>query len=60
MADHNDEITVDALYGIMEEPYDLSSRDYLNDRLAPERLQLGMPVYGSTSKRWMIPGGVGL
>ena len=60
-ADHNDEITVDALYGIMEEPYDLSSRDYLKlTKSHPDKLKLGMPVYGSTSKRWMIPGGVGL
>jgi len=54
-------ITVDAKYGIMKKPFDLSIRDYIPyTKLNPEKLILGKPVYGSTSEKWMIPGGVGL
>jgi two-component system sensor histidine kinase ChiS len=59
-ADTNYHITVDALYGIMDPPYDLSSRDYIAfTRSEPNQIHLGKPVYGSTSKRWMIPAGIG-
>ncbi|MBL0318473.1 MAG: hypothetical protein IPP74_04145 [Alphaproteobacteria bacterium] len=54
-------ITVDAFFGIMEQPYDLSSRDYITYTVQhPGILHLGKPVYGSTSRRWMIPGGLGV
>ncbi|MBU6338411.1 MAG: hypothetical protein KGQ36_00335 [Rickettsiales bacterium] len=59
-ANSHHQITVDAKYGVMTEPYDLSNRDYIHltvDR--PDEFHLGNPVLGSTSKKWMIPGGVG-
>lgn len=60
-ADENDQITVDALYDIMKKPYDLSNRDYIPlAHKDPGKLYLGEPVIGSTSRKWMIPGGVGL
>ncbi len=53
-------ITVDALYGILDNPIDLSSRDYIPlTQKEPGVLKLGKPVIGSTSKRWMIPAGIG-
>lgn len=60
-ADKNSRIVVDAVYGVMQTPYDLSTRDYIPlTKKYPNRLILGEPVIGSTSKRWMIPGGVGV
>lgn len=60
-ANNEDKIVVDAFYGVMEKPFDLSSRDYLvHTKQIPDKLIMGSPVYGSTSKKWMIPGGVGL
>lgn len=53
-------IIVDANYGVMKEPFDLSSRDYMPlTKSLPLKFHLGEPVLGSTSKTWMIPGGVG-
>ncbi len=58
-ADAQSQITVDGHYGIMKEPYDLSKRDYIPLAIAnPGKIFLGKPVYGSTSEKWMIPGGV--
>ncbi len=58
-ADPQSQITVDGQYGIMKEPYDLSKRDYIPVAIAnPGKMFLGKPVYGSTSQKWMIPGGV--
>jgi two-component system, sensor histidine kinase ChiS len=54
-------ITVDSVYGVMEKPYDLSNRDYIPlTQKEPDVIHLGKPVYGSTSKRWMIPAGIGI
>ncbi len=54
-------LIVDAKYGIMKEPIDLSSRDYMSlTKATPGKFYLGVPVIGSTSNEWMIPGGVGL
>lgn len=53
-------IIVDANYGIIKQPFDLSGRDYMPlTKNQPQKFHLGEPVLGSTSKTWMIPGGVG-
>ncbi len=58
-ADQNSQLTVDGEYGIMKDPIDLSLRDYIPKSLSePNQLVLGEPVFGSTSKKWMIPGGL--
>jgi len=60
-ADTRSQITVDGQYGIMKEPYDLSERDYIPLAIAnPGKIFLGKPVFGSTSEKWMIPGGVSI
>lgn len=57
----NYKLVVDATYGIMAPPLDLSRRDYVPfTKTDPGVMHLGAPVYGSTSRRWMIPGGVGV
>lgn len=54
------QLTVDAQYGIMDKPYDLSTRDYISlTEKEPNIFHLGSPIIGSTSRKWMIPGGVG-
>lgn len=60
-ADSNNLLTVDALYGVLDEPLDLTTRDYIPKTInEPGKLHLGKPVYGSTSGRWVIPGGLGV
>jgi len=59
--DKNYQTTVDALYGIMDEPFDLSTRDYMPlTKSDPGEIHLGKPVFGATSKRWIIPAGLGV
>jgi len=59
----NDEflLTVDAEYGIMVDPISLADRDYVQRSIqTPWERLLGRPVFGSTSRKWMIPGGIGI
>lgn len=59
-ANSHHQIIVDAEYGIMKKPFDLSNRDYIPLTVErPQEFHLGSLVLGSTSKKWMIPGGVG-
>ncbi len=60
-ANDKDFLIVDALYEIMDPPFDISSRDYIEfTKASPGKFQIGQPVMGSTSDKWMIAGGVGL
>ena len=60
-ADENSQLIIDEEYGIMQNPINLASRDYIPESiLKPNQFVLGMPVFGSTSKKWMIPGGVSI
>lgn len=59
--DNTGKIIVDAEYGILNPPFDLSGRDYIPlTKFEPHKFHLGAPVFGSTSQKWMIPGGVGV
>lgn len=59
-ANPSHKIVVDVMYGILKEPIDLSHRDYISRTVKePGRMHLGKPVFGSTSKTWMIPAGIG-
>lgn len=54
-------LVVDAKYGIMKEPIDVSARDYIYmSEREPEKFNLGTPCIGETSKKWILPAGVGL
>ncbi|MBM5782009.1 MAG: hypothetical protein FJ368_01130 [Pelagibacterales bacterium] len=54
-------LNVDSEYGVLKNPLELSGRDYLPiTEQKPYELQLGRPVTGSTSGKWMIPGGNGI
>lgn len=56
-----DMVVVDTLDGILQNPVDVSDRDYLQfAKSNPNQFYIGSPVVGSTSKKWIIPGGVAL
>ena len=62
-SDRANKIIVDADYGIIEAPIDISDRDYLDfvkNKAKDNIFYIGKPVIGSTSKKWIIPGGVGV
>lgn len=60
-ADQNSQLIVDGERGIMKNPINISMRDYIPAAISnPGKMLLGKPVYGSTSKKWMIPGGVSI
>jgi len=60
-SDENYQIIVDSKYGIMKEPVDFSTQDYVPmTEKNPWQFNLGTPVIGVTSHKWMIPGGVGI
>ncbi|MFM7620301.1 MAG: response regulator [Alphaproteobacteria bacterium] len=60
-ADKNDDIIVDAEFGILKNLINISSRDYIKlAKNIDNVFYIGMPVIGSTSQKWMIPGGVGV
>ena len=55
--------TVDAKYGIIPNPanFSVENRDYIPlTKKEPDKFHVGTPIIGLTSKKWMIPGGVGL
>jgi two-component system sensor histidine kinase ChiS len=59
--DKNYNLTVSSNKGIMPNPDNLASRDYIPATVNyPYKIQLGSPVYGSTSKLWSIPAGMGI
>jgi two-component system sensor histidine kinase ChiS len=55
------QMTVDASYGILSNPIDVSIKDYSYPlERKPGEFQLGSTTIGETSKKWIIPGGIGL
>lgn len=59
--DDNYQITVDANYGILKTPIDISTCDcLLLTEKDPGTFKLGAPRIGTTSKKWVIPGAVGV
>ncbi len=62
-SDEKYRITVDANYGILKEPdeFYIGNRNYIPlTKETPGEFLLGDPVTGLTSKKWMVPGGVGI
>lgn len=55
------QIVVDANNGILEKPADLSTRSYIYQSEKQTGIfQLGTPGIGETSKKWILPGGIGI
>ncbi len=62
-SDDKYQLTVDAKYGIISNPanFSVENRDYIPlTKKEPDKFHIGKPIIGLTSKKWMIPGGVGL
>lgn len=60
-ADHNHQVRVTNDFGILDNPKNLATRDYIpKTKTQPGTLHLGKPVYGITSGKWAIPGGYGV
>lgn len=60
-SDEDYQIIVDNKNGIVKEPLDLSLRSHVPmTEKEPNKFHLGTPIIGSTSGKWVIPGGVGL
>jgi len=62
-SDDKYQFTVDAKYGIIPNPanFSVKNRDYIPlTKEEPDKFHIGTPIFGLTSKKWMIPGGVGL
>lgn len=59
--DHKFTAKVDGVLEIIKKPIDLSDRDYLPITVKePWKIKLGKPVIGSTSKKKIIPAGLGV
>ena len=59
--DANDDLTVDAVYGVMKKPIHIDRTDHLSlSRKDPWKFYLGKPMIGPTSKKIIISGGIGL
>lgn len=55
------EVEISSAKGIIETPVDVSDRDYIKKSLAdPWKMQIGRPIEGRVSNRWVIPAAVGL
>lgn len=61
-ADADGRLVVDAVYGIIEKPIQLPKKreNMARSRNQPNTLQLGTPVTGATSHKWLIPMSMGL
>lgn len=53
--------TVSSNRGILAKPIDISDRDYVKKALAdPWKVQIGRPVLGRVSEKWVLPVAMGL
>lgn len=54
-------LTVTSHFGILENPADVSDRDYVKRAITePWKVNLGRPIKGRISKRWVAPMSIGL
>lgn len=54
-------VVVSSNKGIVEEPVDITDRDYLKKTLAdPWKVKIGRPISGRVSEKWVIPIALGL
>jgi len=59
--DARDRLSVTSFLGIIKNPIDISTRDYLvQTRKNPGKLFLGLPVMGPIQNHWITPGGIGI
>lgn len=55
------EVVISSAKGILDKPVDVSDRDYIKQSISePWRMQIGRPIEGRVSGRWVIPIALGL
>lgn len=55
------EVMISSAKGVLEKPVDVSDRDYIKKSIAePWKMQIGRPIEGRVSNRWVIPIAMGL
>jgi two-component system sensor histidine kinase ChiS len=60
-ADANQNIVVSSNKGVLEKPINISDRDYVHKAaLDPWQFQIGSPIEGRVSNRWVIPVSIGV
>jgi signal transduction histidine kinase len=59
--DSNQQVVVSSNRGILGKPIDVSDRDYIKKALTePWKIQIGRPIQGRVSERWVLPICLGL
>ncbi len=59
--DANQQVVVSSNRGILGKPIDVSDRDYIKKALTePWKIQIGRPIQGRVSERWVLPICLGL
>lgn len=60
-ADANQNLSVSSNKGVLEKPIGISDRDYVHKALLdPWQFQIGAPIEGRVSDRWVIPVSIGV
>lgn len=55
------QVVVSSNRGVLDKPVDISDRDYVKKAMAdPWKMQIGRPIEGRVSGRWVIPVAMGL
>lgn len=55
------QLVVNSSFGVLENPIDVSDRDYVKRALAePWKITLGRPIKGRITKRWVLPMSIGI
>ena len=59
--DHSQSVVVSSNKGILEEPVNISDRDYIQQSIAePWQFIIGAPIEGRVSNRWVVPVSLGV
>lgn len=60
-ADKNNKIIINSKYGVLEDPRDISDRNYVEFFAKnPGKVYVGKPVFGAVSRQYIIPFGAGV
>lgn len=59
--DESKSVVVSSNYGVLDDPVDISDRDYIQKSEAdPWRFVIGAPIEGRVSNRWVLPVSLGI
>ncbi len=59
--DHSQRVVVSSNKGVMDQPVNVADRDYIHKTMdMPWQAQIGRPIQGRVSGKWVIPIGMGI